>query len=52
MQVDSEGSKVIFKKKAESFEIPYNKIDGDSLYPCALFYYMNDEVEFLPNHKP
>ena len=42
MQLDASSKKVIFKKKAESFEIPYSTIEGDDLYPCALFYYMND----------
>lgn len=40
-----------FKKKAEKYELDFSTIPGDALYPCALFYYMNDEVEFLPNYK-
>ena len=31
-----------FKKKAEKYELDFAKIEGDPLYPCALFYYMND----------
>ena len=52
LTVDQNIKKMIFKKKQESFEIPFTKIEGDALHPCVLFYYMNDEVEFLPNYKP
>ena len=51
MTVDTTSLKMVFKKKAESFEIPFEKVEGDELHPCALFYYMNDEVEFLPDCK-
>ena len=49
---DFNTNKILFKKKTESFEIPFTKIPGNELHPCALFYYVNDEVEFLPNYKP
>lgn len=40
--VDMTLKKVTFKKKSESFEIPFQTIPGDELHPCALYYYMND----------
>lgn len=49
--VDLNTKKILFKKKNEKYEIDFNVINGDPLYPCALFYYMNDEIEFLPNYK-
>ena len=51
MSVDMNTKKILFKKKHESYEIPFEKIAGDELYPCALYYYVNDEVEYLPNYK-
>jgi hypothetical protein len=27
--------------------LEYEKNEGDELYLCALFYYNNDEIEFL-----
>ena len=50
--VDFQTKKILWKKKAETYEISFQTINGDELYPCALFYYINDEVEFLPNYKP
>lgn len=50
--VSMKESKITFKKKAESFEVPFTAIAGDELYPCALFYYVNDEVEYLTDYKP
>jgi hypothetical protein len=29
----------------------FEKIGEDNLYPCVLFYCINGEVKFLPNHK-
>ena len=52
MTTDFNTNKILFKKKTESFEIPFTKIPDNELHPCALFYYVNDEVEFLPNYKP
>ena len=49
--VDYDSKKMTFKKKNEKYELDFTTIPGDPLYPCALFYYMNDEVEFLPNYK-
>jgi len=28
----------------------YESKEGECLSPCALFYYMNDEVEFVGNY--
>lgn len=49
--VNVEQKKITFKKKLEKFDIPYTAIDGDDLHPCALFYYVNDEVEYLMDYK-
>ncbi len=51
ISVDYQTKKMTFKKKNEKYELEFATIQGDPLYPCALFYYMNDEVEFLPNYK-
>ena len=42
---------IIFRRNNDKFTINFSTIAGDQLYPCALFYYLNDEIEFLPNHK-
>jgi hypothetical protein len=26
-------------------------VADDELYPCVLFYYVNDEIEYLPQYK-
>lgn len=49
--VNFDTNKISFKKKNETYEIEFKTIEGDELYPCALFYYINDEIEFLPNYK-
>jgi hypothetical protein len=42
--VDMGTKKILFKKKAETYEIPFQTTGSDELHPCALFYYINDEV--------
>ncbi len=42
--VDNQAKKMTFKKKNQKYELDFTIIQGDPLYPCALFYYMNDEV--------
>jgi hypothetical protein len=42
---------VSFKKGGENYQIPFETIANDELSPCVLFYYLNDEVEFLPDFK-
>lgn len=44
MTVDFDTKKMSFKKKQEKYELDFVTIPGDQLYPCALFYYMNDEI--------
>lgn len=46
---EPEDNKVVFKKKGteESHTIEYENKDDDELYLCGLFYYNNDEIEFL-----
>ncbi len=51
ISVDYDTQKMTFKKKNEKYELEFTTIPGDALYPCALFYYMNDEVEFMPNYN-
>ena len=42
--------KVTFTKNDSSgtWETTFEQIEGDKLHPCVLFYFSNDEVEFLP----
>ena len=42
-------SKVVFKKKGtdQTHTIEFDVKDDDELYLCGLFYYNNDEIEFL-----
>jgi hypothetical protein len=42
---------VSFKKKSEVFDIAFTTIPDDKLHPCALFYFMNDEVESIADPK-
>jgi hypothetical protein len=44
-------SKVVFKKKGteETHTLEYEANDADELYLCGLFYYSNDEIEYLGN---
>lgn len=51
VQVNFSNSTINFKRNNNKHTLSFNKVPGDELYPCVLFYYLNDEVEFLPNHK-
>lgn len=51
MRVDADRKVVVFRRKSDAYELPYDPIDDDKLHPCVLFYYINDEVEFLPDYK-
>jgi len=44
-----EESKVVFRKKGTELihTIEYEAKDDDELYLCGLFYYNNDEIEYL-----
>ena len=42
---------LVFRKGKETYSITFEPIANDQLSPCVLFYYLNDEVEFLPNYK-
>lgn len=35
----------------ETHKLDIKYIATDLLYPCVLFYYLNDEVEFLNDYK-
>lgn len=42
-------SKLKFRKRGtnESYELDFQTKNDDPLCPCVLFYYTNDEVEYL-----
>lgn len=46
---DPDELKIVFKKKGteESHTLEYEVVEGDELHLCGLFYYNNDEIEFL-----
>jgi hypothetical protein len=46
-----EAKKIGFQCGSQAYELPYEPVLNDELHPCVLFYYMNDEVEYLPNFK-
>jgi hypothetical protein len=45
--------KMKFRKKGanDQYELDFQTKDGDALCPCVLFYYPNDEVEYLNDFK-
>lgn len=51
MRVNFADKTLLFKRNTDQYSINFSTLPGDELYPCVLFYYINDEVEFLPNHK-
>jgi hypothetical protein len=53
VRVDREAKKVVFSKrgKDEKYELPIGGGEGEELHPCVLFYYINDEVEYLPDPR-
>jgi len=51
VQVNFSNNTINFKRNNNKHTLSFNKVPGDELCPCVLFYYLNDEVEFLPNHK-
>lgn len=42
---------MVFSLESLSYELPYEPISADELHPCILFYYVNDEIEYLPHYK-
>jgi hypothetical protein len=42
-------TKIVFRKKGseETHTLEYEVREDDELYLCALFYYSNDEIEFV-----
>ncbi len=52
MEVAAESKKIVFSLGKLTYELPYEVIAEDELHPCVLFYYVNDEVQYLPHHKP
>ena len=49
VEYDPNETKVVFKKKGteESHTIEFEAKEDDELYLCGLFYYNNDEIEYL-----
>ena len=46
---EPEEQKIVFKKKGteETHTLEYEPVEGDELHFCGLFYYSNDEIEFM-----
>ena len=46
---EPEEQKIVFKKKGteETHTLEYEPVEGDELHFCGLFYYSNDEIEFI-----
>lgn len=51
MTLHTEAKKIVFRLASHTYELPYEPLAEDELHPCVLFYYVNDEVEYLPNFK-
>lgn len=51
MRVNFKDKTIAFKKDSKIHNLTFSTVPGDELCPCVLFYYLNDEVEFLPHHK-
>jgi hypothetical protein len=52
-EYDPVNSQLVFgkEKTVEQFKLELKYVDGDPFHPCVLFYYLNDEVEFINNFK-
>lgn len=51
IHLSQELKKITFEMESNKYELPFESIPEDELCPCVLFYYVNDEVEYLPNGK-
>ncbi|KAL4507998.1 hypothetical protein ABPG72_021371 [Tetrahymena utriculariae] len=40
------------KKPDSTYKLDITHIDSDPLHACVLFYYVNDEIEFIQNYRP
>jgi hypothetical protein len=49
VEYDPVESKLVFRKKGteENYTIEFESKEDDELYLCGLFYYNNDEIEFI-----
>ena len=49
LEYDPAETKLVFRKKGteENYTIEFEQKDDDELYLCGLFYYNNDEIEFI-----
>ena len=49
VKVDMSSKTITFtRNNSSSWETTFTTIPGDKLYPCVLFYFEGDEVEYLP----
>ena len=51
VSLDEENKMIHFKRGIDSYELPYQPIPGDKLYPVVVLYYEQDEVDVLPEFK-
>ncbi len=49
MSLDEKEKKVRFRRGVDSYELKYASLQGDPLFPVAILYYPNDEVDVLPD---
>jgi hypothetical protein len=49
ISLDEGNKKIIFRKSIDKYELPYEPVKGDRLFPIAVLYYPDDEVEVLPD---
>lgn len=49
IEYDPVTKKIKFSKEGttETYTLDFEILDKDTLHPCVLFYYLNDEIEFL-----
>ena len=48
VKVDMSSKTIFFSKNSSNcWETTFKTIEGDKLYPCVLFYFEGDEVEYL-----
>jgi hypothetical protein len=52
-ELNLQSKKIKFKKRGtqDQYELDVQLKDGDPLSPCVLFYYPNDEVEYINDFK-
>lgn len=51
MQANFKDKTLHFKRNNDIYVLNFQTIEGDELCPCVVFYFINDEMEFLPHYK-